>query len=204
MTTSLQLKQAERTILVMIVVQGALLAFMFSGNPGMIWRYLGLVPGQHGNLVAWVLALFVAIAYVWSAASVSVIREWLFRVHRLKFLSILLAILAGVLEEVIFRKVVMDALLERGSGPVVQVIASGVAFGLVHAVWGFKSVAAGVNAVVSTTILGAALAIVYIVGDRSLAPCVVAHILITGLIEPGLIVAAIADRLGVWKEKVAP
>lgn len=73
-------------------------------------------------------------------------------------------------------------MLDRGLSPTLQVVASAVAFGLVHALWGFKSFAAGVNAVLSTTLLGAALAIVYVVGERSLAPCVVAHILITALI----------------------
>ena len=67
---------------------------------------------------------------------------------------------------------------------------------------GFKRIAAGVNAMLSTGALGIGLGIVYLVGDRSLAPCVVAHFMITALIEPGLIVAAVKDKLGYMRERV--
>jgi hypothetical protein len=201
MTSALHLKQAQRIIIGLIAIQGALLALMFSAAPAKLPGYLGFAPGLHGTATAWILATVITIAYVWSAATLSAVREWLFRFNGLKLLAIMAAVMAGVLEEVLFRKLVMDALMVRGFGPVMQVVASALAFGLAHGVWAFKSRAAGVNAVVSTTLLGAALAIVYIVGDRSLAPCVATHILITALIEPGLILAAVADRLGVWREK---
>jgi membrane protease YdiL (CAAX protease family) len=64
--------------------------------------------------------------------------------------------------------------------------------------WGLKNMKAGVNAFISTSILGAALAIVYLVSGRSLAPCIVAHFIITALIEPGLLIAAKNDTLGYW------
>ena len=203
MTSAPHLKQAERIIIGLIAIQGALLALMFSGAPEKLPSYLGFAPGLHGTAAAWILATVITIAYVWSAASISAVRDWLFRLDRLKLLAVIVAVMAGVLEEVIFRKLLMDALMERGFGPVMQVVASALAFGLGHAVWALKSLAAGVNAVVSTMLLGTALAIVYVVGDRSLAPCVVAHILITALIEPGLILAAVADRIGVWREKTS-
>jgi hypothetical protein len=44
-------------------------------------------------------------------------------------------------------------------------------------------------------------AVVYIVGGRSLAPCIVAHFVISALIEPGLVLAALKDRLGYWRER---
>lgn len=69
-------------------------------------------------------------------------------------------------------------------------------WGAVHAVWGVKSWSAGLIAALSTTLLGAALGVVYLAGGRSLAPCVVANTLITALIEPGLI----PNRLGRWRE----
>jgi membrane protease YdiL (CAAX protease family) len=43
---------------------------------------------------------------------------------------------------------------------------------------------------VATGMLGVALAIVFVVGGRSLAPCIAAHFLINALIEPGLVLAA--------------
>ena len=67
--------------------------------------------------------------------------------------------------------------------------------------WGVKTFAAGFNAVLSTSLLGMALAVIYLVGDRSLLPCIVAHLLITALIEPGLIIAAANDKIGYWSEK---
>ena len=201
MRSALHLKQAQRIILTLIAIQGALLALVFSGAPAKLLYYLGFAPGLQGTAIAWALAAVVTIAYVWTATSISAVRDWLFCIHRLKVFAVIAAVLAGVLEEVIFRKLLMDALMERGHGPVVQVLMSALAFGLAHAVWALKSVAAGINAVISTAILGGALAIVYLAGDRSLAPCVVAHILITALIEPGLILAALADRIGVWREK---
>ena len=84
MTTALHLKQAQRIILALIAIQGALLALMFSGAPAKLPSYLGFAQGSQGTAVAWALAAVVTIAYVWSAASMSVVREWLFRIHRLK------------------------------------------------------------------------------------------------------------------------
>ena len=88
----------------------------------------------------------------------------------------------------------MDALNNSGYGPIVQVLASGLAFGIAHLIWGIKNFKAGLNAMVSTSALGAALAVVYLVGDRSLAPCVVAHIVVTALIEPGLVLAGFDEK----------
>jgi hypothetical protein len=44
----------------------------------------------------------------------------------------------------------------------VQALLSGLSFGAVHLLWGAKNVAAGINAIISTSILGSALAILYI------------------------------------------
>lgn len=92
----------------------------------------------------------------------------------------------------------MDHLHAQGYGAIAQIAASGLAFGLVHLMWSLKNIAAGINAVLSTAILGCALRIVYILSDRSLAPCITAHFVITALIEPGLILAAVKDKLGYW------
>jgi membrane protease YdiL (CAAX protease family) len=59
-------------------------------------------------------------------------------------------------------------------------------------VWGLfgRSVRAARGATIATGALGAALAIVYLVAGRSLAPCIVTHFVINALIEPGLVLAA--------------
>ena len=57
------------------------------------------------------------------------------------------------------------------------------------------SVVAAIGASTATTVLGLALAIVYIVSGRVLAPCVVSHFLINLIIEPGLILAAVRGEM---------
>jgi len=78
-----------------------------------------------------------------------------------------------------------------------QVTLSGLAFGIIHLLWGIKT-KIWVNAFISTSLLSFALAIVYLVSERSLAPFIVAHFMITALIEPGLLVAAKNDKIGYW------
>ena len=95
----------------------------------------------------------------------------------------------------------MDYLQDQGFGSVVQIILSGVAFGVAHLVWGGKAISAGINAIIYTFVLGVGLAIIYILSDRNLAACIIAHAIVTGLIEPGLIKSAVLDKLGYLKER---
>ena len=122
----------------------------------------------------------------------------MFRIDRLKIVAILTAVFAGIMEEVIYRKWLMDYLNSQDFSVILQVILSGLAFGIIHLLWGIKNIKAGVNAFISTSLLGIALAIVYLVSGRSLAPCIVAHFIITALIEPGLLIAAKNDKIGYW------
>lgn len=157
--------------------------------------------GHWGTPVAWLLAAAIVVAYVASAATVSTIRHHLFRWSALKAWSIGAAVGAGILEEVVTRKWVMDYLDGNGHNAVTQVLMSGLAFGLAHVIWGAGNFKAGVNAMISTAALGAGLAVVYLLAERSLAPCVVAHFIITALIEPGLLLAAMDDELGYLHEQ---
>jgi membrane protease YdiL (CAAX protease family) len=203
MSEALHQAKAQRILLSLVALQAAILAIMFSGSPSKVPEYLGFAAGMQGTVLAWTLAAGVTLAYVWSASSLSDVKRYLFRLDRLKLIAVIAATMAGIIEEVVFRKLVMDALHARGFGSVLQVAASALSFGVVHLAWGIKSLAAGLNAALSTTILGAGLAVVYIVGDRSLAPCVVAHVFISALIEPGLMLAAVSGRLGMWREKTS-
>jgi hypothetical protein len=56
-------------------------------------------------------------------------------------------------------------------------------------------VRAGVGAVTATSLLGAALAGVYVIAGRSVAPCVFAHFLLDLFVEPGLILAAVQGEM---------
>lgn len=160
--------------------------------------YLGFVPNQAGTPLAWLLAALVATYYVWGAAKLPLVREHMFHPTALKLLAVGAAPMVAVVEEVIFRKWCMDYVDRLGAGAILQVLASGIAFGVGHAVWGLlgRSFDAALHAMMATGILGAALAIVYLAADRSLAPCIAAHFVISTLIEPGLMVAGMRGQLG--------
>lgn len=194
----------RRTLYILFLIllsEGAIVLYWLFTSQLRFIRFLGFGSGLAGTAMAWLLAAGVAAGYVWSASRIADVRYHLVRPGLLKYIAIAAAVMAAVLEEVIFRKLVMDAMHVRGYGPLSQVLASGFAFGAVHVLWSFKNLAAGINAVLSTTLLGCALGIVYIAGGRSLAPCVTAHFFITAFIEPGLILAAVKDKLGYWHEK---
>jgi membrane protease YdiL (CAAX protease family) len=195
-------QQALRIILFVLFGQGIFVAITLISDPRAFIANLGFAPGLSGSGPAWALACVIAVLYVWSARSIGDVREHMFRPSGLKAVAVVTALVAGIVEEVIFRRWVMDYLDRAGHGVVVQVVASGLTFGLVHLLWGIRNLAAGVNAAVSTSLLGFGLAVVYIVGDRSLAPCIVAHFVISALIEPGLVLAAVGDKLGYWRERM--
>jgi membrane protease YdiL (CAAX protease family) len=155
-------------------------------------RYLGVGPGLAGNLAGWIAALLATIIFVAVALRLPSVRENLFRPSLLKLLAIALAISAGILEEVMFRRWTMNWLMEHGYGPIVQVLGAGLLFGAIHGIWGLmgKSLRAAIGATVATGFLGMMLAIVFLLSGRSLAPCIVAHFVINLLIEPGLVLAA--------------
>ncbi|MFT4683911.1 MAG: membrane protease YdiL (CAAX protease family), partial [Flavobacteriales bacterium] len=171
----------------------------FSDPTGFI-SYLGFTNNNNnsGTTLSWALALLTVILYCCSAAKIPDVKYYMFRIDGLKVVAILAAVFAGIMEEVIYRKWIMDYLNAQEFSFILQVIISGLAFGIIHLLWGIKNIKAGVNAFISTSILGFALAIVYLVSERSLAPCIVAHFIITALIEPGLLIAAKNDKLGYW------
>jgi membrane protease YdiL (CAAX protease family) len=182
----------------MIFLWGSfVLVSFFSDSTGFI-SYLGFTNNNSGTTLSWALALLTVILYCFSAAKIPDVKYYMFRIDRLKVVAILAAVFAGIMEEVIYRKWIMDYLNAQDFSVILQVIISGLAFGIIHLLWGIKNIKAGVNAFISTSILGFALAIVYLVSERSLAPCIVAHFIITALIEPGLLIAAKNDKLGYW------
>lgn len=161
-------------------------------------RYLGFAPGMAGNLAGWIAALLTTIIFVALALRLPSVRENLFRPSLLKLLAIALALAAGILEEVMFRRWTMNWLMAHDYGSVIQVLGAGLLFGAIHGIWGFmgKSFRAAIGATVATGFLGIMLGIVFLLAGRSLAPCIVAHFLINLLIEPGLVLAATRGEMG--------
>lgn len=157
------------------------------------FHYLGFTPQVGGSALGWSLALIVAALYVALAARLPSVRENLFRISGLKLLGLAVAISAGILEEVVFRRWIMNYLQDRhGSGVLLQIVASGLLFGAAHGIWGLmgKSLRAAIGATIATGLLGIALAIVFVASGRNLAPCIFAHFLINAFAEPGLVLAA--------------
>ena len=161
-------------------------------------RYLGFAPGMTGNLAGWLAAAFTTVIFVAFALRLPSVRENLFRPSFLKLLAIALAIAAGILEEVMFRRWTMNWLMAQGQGAVVQVLGAGLLFGAIHGVWGLmgNNFRAAIGATVATGFLGMMLGIVFLLAGRSLAPCIVAHFVINLLIEPGLVLAATRGEMG--------
>jgi uncharacterized protein len=148
--------------------------------------------------LACALAVAVSAFYVgYAIRAFPVIGERFLDLGPLKFLAVPFAAITGSMEELWFRKAAMDSVQMHGGGILLQIAVSATLFGLIHAVWGVFAgkwrVAMG--SMIATGGLGAALAIIYLVGGRQLAPCVWAHIAINLAIEPWLLLAAVSGRL---------
>lgn len=156
---------------------------------------------------AWAMAGAVTIAYVlYACRALPLVGQRFFDRHWLKLLAIPFALVTGTMEEIWFRKLVMDWALHHGEGAVVQVVASAAIFGVAHGIWGLfgRQWRVAVGATLATGALGGLLAIVYLIGGRQLAPCIWAHMLINLAIEPWLIVAAVsAGKDGRWRRAEA-
>jgi membrane protease YdiL (CAAX protease family) len=178
--------------------EGFFVAQMVS-RPIHFLTWTGFLPGKHTPTAAgWVAGAVVTLAFILGSVRLPSVRQNLIRPSWLKLLAIVLAFVAGILEEIAFRSDMMDPLRNHGVGPVLQVFLSGLVFGLMHGVWAFfkGSWRAGLGAIVATSLLGWALAAVYLLAGRSVAPCIAAHFLIDLFIEPGLMLSAIRGEMG--------
>ncbi|HSY07215.1 MAG TPA: CPBP family intramembrane glutamic endopeptidase [Steroidobacteraceae bacterium] len=187
------------------VVEGAALGYSFRPHGNWlvtVWRYSMHPPGTPA---AWCFAAMIMGAYVAHAARRSpVIRHYAFRPDywrpfaALRLVAILMALVTGFFEELMFRKVFMDYAAASGYGVALQILVSAVTFGAVHAIWGLFAgkLRAAMAAMIATGALGGLLALDYIIGNRSLAPCAAAHIGINLILEPWLILTAVSDCWG--------
>ncbi len=138
-------------------------------------------------LAGWILAAVVALTTILYTARALNLWPLLAQLGGFKALGLLIAIPSSILEEAVFRMTVMNVLALQHYGVGFQIAASAVTFGAVHAVWAVRGgVRSLMTAVISMTVLGAALAVVYVVSGRALLPCVVAHFVINLVLEPWL------------------
>jgi len=174
------------------------IAFWYLRSPdGFFTNTVGINDSAWTSFVPWVLAAVIAVAYAtFTVQGNPIVNRYKLELSPLKLVGIWVALGSGVVEEVVFRQLLMDALFDRGAGPVLQVVVSAVVFGVGHALWvllggGFESAR---PVVVATTVLGAALAVLYLVADRNVLPAIVAHIGINLVIEPWLVLAAVSGK----------
>ncbi len=196
-------KRAKRIVwaflLGVIVAEGVAIILSFRARPDLpaaLMRFTFAVPGTLG---AWALAALVTVLYVaFTAAGSAIVRTHLLRPGRWRphaamvAAAVPMALISGFFEEAFFRRTLMDVAQHHGAAIAMQVAISALAFGAVHAVWGVMggSLRGALGAMLSTSALGAALAVVYVLGGRSVAPCIAAHIAINLMIEPWLIITA--------------
>lgn len=167
--------------------------------PSYFFHLSGLAGLEAVNASAWLVSAAIAIAYIfYTFWAVPLVKAMQPEISWLKAMGIIAAVASGLMEEVVFRKLLMDWLDGLGVGAVTQVAASGLAFGVAHCSWvmlrGERSIA--VPAMFSTTVLGFALAALYLLSGRNVFPCVAAHATINMVIEPWLMLAAVNGR---WK-----
>jgi hypothetical protein len=180
-------------LIIVTVVEGVPLVAGFAGSPR---RF---ISGPHGTPLAWSLALAIAVVFIWlTARRHPFISEHLLTFSLLKAIAIPMALVTGIFEEVFFRSFVMNLAMKGGWGIAGQIFLSAMTFGLAHGIWGLfgRNLRVALGATVATGLLGAALAVVYVLGGRSVAPCACAHVLINLVIEPWLILAAASKKMG--------
>jgi membrane protease YdiL (CAAX protease family) len=193
-------KQTLNIISSIILVQGGILLYWLFTSEN-FFTSIGFMSLSNISIYAWGVAILLVVSYVWGAAGISSVRQEMFNFNKLKYLALLGALVSGIFEEILFRKLLMDYLQEEGFSDFIQIIISGLTFGVAHLVWGGKALSAAINATFYTFFLGAGLAFIYIMSDRNLALCIIAHVVVTGLIEPGLIKSAVLDKLGYFQER---
>jgi membrane protease YdiL (CAAX protease family) len=172
-----------------------ILLILFLRMRGRSLRDLGI--WQRSPLRGWILAALMTGLYVWVVFT-SVLRNQsgmgevsLFHI----FTSLAAGLSAGIVEEAFFRGFIMNQLKWSGFGPAVQVVISGVCFGVAHVGWGLLAAKPQVNmavgAMVTTSFLGILYGLCYLSSRRSLLPVIVGHALMDILIEPWLIMTTL-------------
>jgi len=186
-----------------VMVSPLVMSLFWSPIP--LFQNLGFQRGSIAPALAWILAAITAIAYVsYTMKVIPLVFAKQKEISLFKLLGILAALVGGIVEEVFFRRWIMDMLMARGVDPILQVIISGVAFGLAHTSWMLlvkRDIKVTLPAILSTSILGIFLAFIYLTGGRNLGPCIFAHVLINVVIEPWLMLSAVSGK---WRSNHRP
>jgi membrane protease YdiL (CAAX protease family) len=145
----------------------------------------------------WIAAAIVVGLFVWFNLALPLRNEQnlgelsLFHIYN----ALTAGVIAGFVEEILFRGFFMTQLAWAGFGKVAQVTISAILYGLVHSAWGFTSGMFTMQmmggAIIGTAVFGVFCSIVYLLSRRSLMPVIIGHAAIDFVIEPWLFVVAI-------------
>jgi membrane protease YdiL (CAAX protease family) len=195
-------KNRQITFWILLGISSSLtfpIVFWMVNKPDFFYNRIGI--NEHALTIpyAWILSLLIAVGYIWyTFKAVPFVRQMQHEFSSLKLIGIWAALASGVIEEIFFRKMLMDWGLSMGYGVTVQIIAAGAVFGVAHGLWvllrGDLKIA--IPVILSTTALGALLGILYIIGRRNLLPCIAAHTVINLIIEPWLVLSAVSGKMG--------
>lgn len=173
------------------------LFFWYQQNPQQFIEHrLGITSKAFDNIYLWIVALAIAIGYiVYTLHIIPFVHKHLLTFSPLKLIGIWTALTLSPMEEIVFRQILMDYLSELNFTPLSQIIISAFVFGIAHSLWFFlnRDIKMTLLVILTTTILGATLATLYIIGERNILAPIVTHIIINLAIEPWLIFAAIAQ-----------
>ncbi|HEX4013559.1 MAG TPA: CPBP family intramembrane glutamic endopeptidase [Candidatus Cybelea sp.] len=182
---------ALRAAIVLCVVSAIEGAFILAYPDA--WLSAAFRHSANVGFGAWLAAAVVSVGYIfYSIRGLPTVGALLGRVSPYKLLALVIAIPSSIVEEVFFRESLMNLLMARHQNVTVQILASGAAFGIVHSFWGIRGgMSAVFGAIRATTLLGLALAIVFVMAGRVVFPCIVAHFVINLVLEPWLLYAYI-------------
>src|SRR5690625_279217 len=113
--------------------------FWYLGNPQQFIEHrLVINSDAFNNLTVWIFTFIIAIGYVmYTARAVPFVREHLFVFSWLKVVGIWAAFIFSILEEILFRQILMDRLMSMDYSITIQVLVPALIFGLAHGAWIF-------------------------------------------------------------------
>jgi uncharacterized protein len=173
------------------------LAMVLAGYSIPMFQNLGFESETTAPPLAWILAAILGIVYVfYTMKAIPLVAEKQSEISLFKLLGILSAVVGGIVEEVFFRRWIMNIFMSGGFAPIFQVLISGIAFGLAHSSWllAKRDLKFAIPAILSTSVLGILLAFIYLLGGRNLGPCIFAHVMINIVIEPWLMLSAVLGK----------